>query len=192
MARNTLQLTTIVAIVLGASLARAADPPGDDPLNSLDRKINANLQSDNWAEASVVFVRALWRDYRNAHTKNQPGKRVYGIDGKLPEITDYDEYVGEYNRTDGGKSQKSLSIEKDDQGRFFARLGRHLIPAVATNKCIVFTTGDVVYSRLPRFAAKRYATLEMYVLGKFDGEYRTFGYSENLGRSLVLQKQPVK
>ena len=84
-----------------------------EALKKLDDKITRHLTKDRWNEASKKFIRALWDDYKNAHTeaKKPMSSRSYGVD-ESPEIKSYDDYVGSYQ---GGPrpGQPFIAVKKD-------------------------------------------------------------------------------
>ncbi|MFW6162647.1 MAG: hypothetical protein ACODAJ_07735 [Planctomycetota bacterium] len=83
-----------------------------------------------------------------------------------PQIQSYQDYVGSYGR--GGRP--FLQVKTDAAGRFLVTLGGHTLPAVATNRSILFTTGDVVHApRLPRLGPKAHAALEFFTLTRRKG-----------------------
>lgn len=144
-------------------------------LEKLEKKIQKNLRKGKWNDNSVAFLKALWSDYKNAHLNGEsnPGVR-YSIFGRVPDIKRYETYVGKYRR-DGRPYVEIVEID----GRFFVLADNHKTPAVPENGSIVFTTGDVVYSTLPKLAGQPYADLEMYRIARFDGKYQASGLRED-------------
>lgn len=141
-----------------------------NPLSKLDEKIHRNLANEKWSPASKTFVGVLWEDFRNAyqHPAEETGTR--SIFGKMPEIADYEDYLGAFGR--GQDSKKPfIAIVKDEGGKFQIKLEGHTVPAVQKNKTVVFTTGDVIHSAIPTFSEKPYCTLEMYFIVRTEGQF---------------------
>jgi hypothetical protein len=139
--------------------------PGEEEKEGLDRlesEITQSLAGDRWHPASKAFVRALWEDYRKAHLNPKSGHSTRSLHGEMPDVESYDEYVGAFARR--ASARRPFVEVTRSEGRFFVKLEGHTIPAVPRNKCIFFTTGDVVYSRLPAFGEKPYCTLEMFLI----------------------------
>lgn len=161
-----------VCLVLASAMIQtfAAEPP-TDPESVLDAKIAKNLAGDRWDAASKTFVRAFWQDYKRAHRtpKADSGERK-SLHGDMPDVKSYDEYVGSFSPPKR-PGMKYMQITKEESGRYFIKTGRHTTPAVPRNGTMVFTTGDVVYSNLPRLAAKPYCTLEVYMIVRVKGKY---------------------
>lgn len=142
----------------------------DNVFNELEEKISRQLKREKWSNASKAFIRALWNDYKAAHVEGQ-NREVRSIYGKLPDVYEYHEYVGKYVRKVGPGDKVFLEVAKTSEGRFIVKVENHDIPAVAVNRSIAFTTGDVVYSCLPQLGKKPYAALEMFMVVRLDGKY---------------------
>lgn len=150
-----------VAAALGAE--REESPV----LKELDAKIAKALAQEKFSQASRDFVKALWEEYKQDYVKNDRPMhwRGSGRGAKAPDMKSYDAYVGKYGR---GK-RPFLVIAKDAQGRLLVKLEGHTIPALAWNRGILFTTGDVVYSRVPNLGARRHACLEYFIITRVAG-----------------------
>jgi len=151
-----------------ATTALAAEK--QDPLAELDAKITKSLAGDKWNHASKVFVREMWKDYRKAYTLSATEESVRSIAGELPDVEQYEDYLGAFGR-EADSNHPFLEITEDKAGRFHVKLEGHTIPAVLKNKTVVFTTGDVVYSRKPRLAEKPYCTLELFMVIQTEGKF---------------------
>lgn len=173
--------TAILCLLVSTlGIAALADGQQDDSTATLDAKITQKLAHEQWDDASKAFVRVLWEDYRRAHLDPSNDGSRRSVAGKMPDVTNYDDYVGSYMR-DG---RLCLQIMKDEKGRFF--MGPQMMfPAVCTNGLILWTTGDVVYSPIPQIAKKPYCELEMGMLLRVAGEF----YLADIG---ALPKQWVK
>ena len=162
--------TLLLAIPLIGLVTTALAADRQDPLAELDGKITKSLASDKWNDASKAFVRALWEDYRKAHLVPAKGKSTRSIFGKMPDVEQYEDYLGTFGR--GADSDRPyFEITKDESGGFNVKLEGHTIPAVQRNKTVVFTTGDVVYSSMPTLSEKPYCTLEMYMVIRTEGKF---------------------
>jgi hypothetical protein len=146
----------------------AAEP---DALEELDAKIQKNLDREQWHPASKAFVQSLWSDFKRTYEENKqsPDGRVRG------DVKSYDEYLGKYGRGEAQQVRPMFEVIKTDQGRLVIKMGSHEAPAVASERTLVFTTGDVVYADFPRLSDKSYCTLEMYRLTRVNGEYMMLG-----------------
>jgi len=89
----------------------------------------------------------------------------------MPDVRDYHEYLGKYVSPKSARPSVSLEIAKTPEGCFIVKLEGHDFPAIAVNKSILFTTGDVIYARIPWFAKRPYARLEMYMIVRLDKKY---------------------
>lgn len=157
---------TVVAVLMTGVASAANDR---DALSELDAKIAKGLSSDQWSDASKAFAGALWRDYKNAYMNAPQDDTTKSIFGRMPDVQNPDEYPGTYVRGKNG-NRVFMSIGKAEDGRFFVDIERHRIPAVYRNRSIIFTTGDIVYSRIPMFGAKPYCTLEMFMVLRVKGK----------------------
>ena len=180
----------LVAIVLAACTpATAAEAVGPDPFKELDAKVAKALERDKFSQASGDFVRALWGEYKAAWRKNEQKMDWRGTGGKAapPQIESYQEYVGKYGR--GGRPV--LEVVTDAAGRFLVKLEGHTIPAVAANRAILFTSGDVVYApTLPRLGPKPHAVLEFFTLTRQQDRYVFTSPGAPLSRAVPLEKLP--
>jgi hypothetical protein len=177
-------------LLLGASLLPAAhaEDTADAEFAKIDKKVNTNIDRKDWSPASREFVKALWAEYRQAHLKNEQ-KMSYSGRGKLmPTIQSYNQYLGRY--TMKGERGAFLEVINDEQGRYFVQLEGHRIPAVAWNKMILFTTGDVVNSKLPDLGSNVHATLEFFVLARSSDDYFFSAPGEPLDAGRKLVKLP--
>ena len=147
--------------------ATQAEPP---VLNELNVKIAKGLKSKEWSNESKNLIAKVWSEYKATFIRNKPKMNYSGPSSLKPDLKKYDEYLGRYLRK---KDDARVFIEvfKDAEGRFIVKLEGHEIPAVAYNRGILVTTGDIVYSRLPRLGPRPHATLEMFVLSKVKGQY---------------------
>ena len=157
-------------LVVGGALGVARAEEAESVFSELDRKITAQLDGEAWHYASKTFVRVFWEDYKKAHLDPGRDTSIQSVFGTKPEAESYDEYLGSFDHGSDAE-QAFLEVTKSRAGRFFVKLEGHSIPAVARNKCIVFTTGDVVYSPMPPLGGKPYCAIEVYMLllarGKF-------------------------
>ena len=176
------------AVVVFFSFGLVAADDDSDPVQRIEAKIRHNISKDNWNAGSRVFLNALWQDYKNAHLKGDKRRDGrYSMHGRLPVVQDYDMYVGQYLRS----GRPYMEIAKTN-GRYFIVVDNKKLPAVPENGGIVFTTGDVVYSELPRLARKPYATLELYRIVLIDGQYFAFGVHERPESWLKIEKSKKK
>jgi hypothetical protein len=166
-----MRMTTLCLLLAGMMPQAFAAEPKTDPVSVLDAKITKKLAQDQWDEAGRAFVRALWKDYKQAHRNPQAasGERR-SLQGDMPDVKSYDEYVGSFSPAKR-PGLKYMEVVKDEAGRYFVKLGPHTIPAAPRGGTMVFTTGDVGYSNLPRLAEKYYCTLEIYMLVRVEGKY---------------------
>jgi len=155
------QIAFIVAISSLAFSASAGE--GQNALAKLDAKVAKGLSSERWDYASKAFVRVVWEDYKKAHLYPTEDKSTHSISGTMPDAQSYDQYIGSFGR-EPDSEDLFVGVTKSEEGRFFVQLEGHTIPAVCRNRCIVFTTGDVVYSSMPRLGEKPYCTIEIYML----------------------------
>lgn len=157
---------TFIAVILCSTVSVFAKDKvvsDKDPLTELDTKVTRQLGEEKWDNASKMFLLNLWEDYRKAFGNPTPPNRSRSIAGKSPRVKSYDEYLGAYKR-DRKSPAPFFEITKDDAGRFYVKLEKHVIPAVLRNQMVVFTTGDVVYSSTPQLGKKPYCTLEIFMI----------------------------
>jgi len=149
----------------------------EDSFAELDGKISKSLSRDKWD------------DYKKSHLNPEDDKGGHSISGKMSSAENYDEYIGKFAR--GEVESEFIEITKSKEGRYFVGLEGHTIPAVANNKCIFFTTGDVVYSALPRLGNKPYCDLEMgmVILVKDTYYFGSPGSSAKMWMKLSLIKE---
>ena len=172
-------LAVATAVLIGSAAAAELDA-----VEKLDAKIKAKLDRDQWHPASKTFVQALWSDFKRNYEENKQSRDGRGGS----DVKSYDEYLGKYVRADGQQNRPMFEVTKTDQGRFLIKMGSHEAPAVASEGNLVFTTGDVVYSDLPRLSDKSYCTLEMYRLTRVKGEYMMLGVHERPGERSKLKQ----
>jgi hypothetical protein len=184
---NPIARTSVILCLATSAFAVETDPG----LSELDAKISASLARDIWDEAAKTFVRAIWKDYRDAHQSAVEDKSTHSIAGKLPEVQKYDDYLGTFSM-DSDASRKSLEIMSDKAGRFYVKLEGHTIPAVLRNKTVVFTTGDVVDSCVPQLAEKRYCNLEFFVVIRTEGKLFLANPNAPPEKWTVLSKRETK
>lgn len=154
----------------------------------LDAEISKSLATDKWNYASKTFVRILWEDYRKTHLNPSKETSSRSVFGKMPDVERYNDYLGAFGR--GADATRAfLEITEDGNGRFHVKLEGHTIPAVQRNKTVVFTTGDVVYSSMPRLSDKPYCTLEMYMVIRTGGKFFFGSPSTPPDKWLPLSKQ---
>lgn len=151
-----------IALVTVVSLAFAVEK--EITLSQLDDKVTKNLSGELWDQTSKTFVRTVWEDYKKAYMTSDEGGSRESLFGKMPDIQSYDQYVGHFSGQKKNGKPLFLGIIKDEQGRFSVKLEGYTIPALTQNGCILFTTGDVVYSYLPRLGEKPYCTLELFMI----------------------------
>ncbi len=159
-------ITLTLNLVFGSATVLAAGPA--DPLLELRDRINAQLADEKWNEAGKAFVLALVQDYCSAHlSSDASGTAVCGT-SRSPDVASLDEYIGSYSLPWGSRN-RSLQVTKSEAGRFVVDLDGRRLPAVARNRSIVFTTGEVVCSDVATVGAKPYCTLEMLTLLRTGG-----------------------
>ena len=183
MRRFVLLLVLVLGIGIGVAIAGAdeARDLGDDGtgFDKWDAKItHAFQQKDRFSKASETYVKAIWEDYKRAHKLNRQEMSARIIYGVMPDIKSYDQYVGKYRRRDDPKGRVFIEVVKTVGGRYAVKAGEHRILAVAANKCIIFTTGDVVYSPFPQLGSAPYATLETVILVRSRGKTYMVGVGE--------------
>ena len=162
-----------------------AEPP---VLNEMNVKIAKGLKSKKWSNESKNLIAKVWSEYKAAFIRNKPKMDYSGPRSLRPDIKKCDEYLGRYSRKKGD-ARVWMEVFKDAEGRFIVKLDRHEIPSVAYNRGILVTTGDVVYSPLPRLGPKPHVTLEMFVLSRIKGQYYVTGTrSTQPGLKLYLIK----
>jgi hypothetical protein len=166
----------------------AAEVDNTDTFSKLNKKIIRQLKRDRWDYASRTFVRLLWDDYKRAHENTQPELSATSIHGKLPDIQEYAQYVGLFKRDQKKTTKAFCKIKKSEKGRFFVELTRNSYPAVAINKSIIFTTGKIMQSSLPRLTAKPYCTLRIFTIARIDGKYFFFSLESPPSKWLELFK----
>jgi len=173
-------------IVVSISASAVADEPGTSEIEKLAIKINGSVDRGKWSLPSREFVKSLWAEYKQAHLKNEQKLNYHGTGKVMPKIRAYKEYVGRYEMQ-GERRGAFLEVFADKQGRYFVKLEGHVIPAVAWNKMILFTTSDVVYSKVPDLGAKPHATLEFFVVAQVPEGFVFSAPGEALdaGRKLV-------
>ena len=154
----------------------AADLDNTNIFRKVDDKINRELNDDKWHYFSRAFARLMWDDYKLAHENTKPALAKTRIQGKLPDIQNYDQYVGAYTRDKKKAPSKAyIEVKKSGKGTFFVDLAGTSYPAIATYNSIMFTTGVVGYSpALPQLTARPYCILKMYSIALIDGKYFLF------------------
>lgn len=180
-------------VLAGCAAAAAGERTGPDPFKELDAKLAKSLERDKFSQASRDFVKVIWQEYKAAFQKNERPMNWHGFgrDATMPDIKSYDEYVGKYGRAGGAGARSLIEVTKDTAGRFFVELEGHTIPAIAVNRGILFTTGDVVHdSRLPRLGPKPHATLELYSLTRHKDRYLFTAPGAPPSRARPLDKLP--
>jgi hypothetical protein len=163
---------SIAAFALG-SFASAGEQAAPDPFQELDATIAKSLERDKFSQASRDFLKVLWQEYKEAFQKNERRMDWHGGGEKAgaPDIKTYAEYVGRYARADREPAAPFIEVTTDAGGRFRVKLEGHTIPAVAWNRGILFTTGNIVYSDLPDLGSKPHATMEMVVITLYEGQF---------------------
>src|SRR5262245_2276992 len=93
-----LPMILLAPLLVVALLTRAGRADADDdPVAALDKKITKNLARDTWNDASKVFVRALWDDFKTLYAT--PIADVPARPGaKAPRRAAAHDYVGQYGR----------------------------------------------------------------------------------------------
>ena len=175
-------------VLAGCAAAAAGERAGPDPFKELDAKLAGSLERDKFSQASRDFVQALWGEYKTAWRKNEQKMDWRGAGGKAaPRIRSYQEYVGKYSRG----ARPILEVATDPAGRFLAKLEGHTIPAIATNRSILFTSGDVVYApTLPRLGPKPHAVLEFFTLTRQQDRYVFTSPGAPLSRAVPVETLP--
>lgn len=201
MRRTRVLLVVLLGPGLCAGPATAADKAADTtadapkrppasakepaPLGSLSRKIAKNLERGKWSAASKAFTAQLWQEYKQAWLRNRRGT---GFSGHWrPDIKSYDDYVAKYAMRQPAKGP-ALEVFTDGNGRFIVKLEGHEIPAVAHNRSLLVTTGDVVRSHLPAPGGKPHATLEYFLISRIKGEY----YLSSPGARSLSEMQKIQ
>ena len=142
----------------------------NNPFAELDTKIAGQLTGDAWNDASKSYVRVLWEDYKKAHLRPPGGTLATSTGGKPQDVADANDYVGDYSKTLDGQA-RLMRIRKSEAGHLFVELEGHRFPAVLANEGLLFTTGDIVRSRIPTFTGKPYGELEMMTLSRKAGQF---------------------
>jgi len=173
-------------LVVLAALTAAAEP--QDALKELEGKVAKSLARATFSDPSRRFVMALWEEYRQAFVSNKRPQAYRGQADVRPDVASYDDYLGRYAAKGRSSKQPAVEVITDGARRLVVKLEGHTIPAVAWNKCILFTTGDVVYSRTPALGAKPHATLEYYVLRRVKGRYSLSSPDAPASQALPLEK----
>ena len=159
-----------VLIVISLVCTSIVSAEESDPVTKLESKILKNLEDEQWNSFSKDFVFNMWNEYRQAHLYTRKSQVTRSISGKRPDISDYNEYLGTFTR-DPNSTRIFIEITKNSQGHFFVNLEENKIPAALTNDCVIFTTGDIVYSKKPQFGEKPYCTLEMIMVIRTNGKF---------------------
>lgn len=191
--------TLSTAIILMACVALAADE--QKPLGELDAKIMRNLASGKWSPASVAYVKEVWADYTNAHVSAVQRSTARSVSGKMPDAKEPDIYLGTYEGIPSdvppdfsrpSPRAPSLTIAKTSDGRLFVEIEGHRIPAVYSNRTILFTTGDVVHSDLPPLDKQPYCKLEMFTVLRTGGKFyfTAPGVPSDLWREMTMRPVP--
>lgn len=178
-----------VCLLAAGTLTNAGAAREADPLKELDAKVAKALERETFSQASRDFVKALSDEYQAAWRRNEQTMDWHGSGAKAtaPQIQSYQDYVGAYGR--GGRP--FLQVTTDAAGRFLVTLEGHTIPAVAVNRAILLTTGDVVRApTLPRLGPKPHATLEFFTLTRRQGRYLFTAPGAPPSRAMPLEKLP--
>jgi hypothetical protein len=146
-------------------------PPEPPVLKALDEKIAKNLKRGKWSRPSAALVEELWKEYKRAWMANRRPSGGGGSPKMQADVKHYAEYVGSYFKSAEREGAVLVEVFTDPEGRFVVKIEGHEIPAVAHNKTILFTTGDVVHSRLPALGARPHATLEYLIVTRVGGQY---------------------
>ncbi len=172
---STLMVTGLILAIAPHVQAQGQQrPEGAQPpeLAELEAKISKSLKSDRRNDASAQYVRAIWDDYKQEYIANEKSMNFEGRSTTASDVESYDDYVGKYKLPGTPDERVEFEIEKLPSGRYVVHVEGHTIPAVALNKSIYFTTGDVVVdSTLPPLAGKGYATLEMLLVRRIQGQF---------------------
>lgn len=156
-------------------------------LAELDAKIRKGLAKDKWNETSRTNARKLWEEYCAAYIDPLKQPVTRSTFGKIADVKEYDDYLGTYGR-EPRPDLPFIKVTKDEAGRFHVELEGHTIPAVLSNKTVVFTTGDIVYAPQPSLSDKPSCTLEMMMLIRTDGQFFLGSPSAPPERWLLLSK----
>jgi hypothetical protein len=180
-----------IAFAWSAATAAKAQEAQPKVLDELDAKINRQLAQEKWSDASRQLVKTLWQEYRDAFTKNEPNLDYHGRGDAVPDVKACDEYVGEYLAAERPSGGTFLEVATDEKGRLLVKLEGHTIPAVAWNKGVLFTTGDVVYSSTPNLGSSPHATLEYLTIVRIKGEFSFCapGFGPDQARKLVKKEK---
>jgi len=158
---------SLIIMLLLTVMVAAADL---DPVTRLENEIFTSLANERWDSSSKSFVHSIWDDYKQAHLNPIESGIIHSITGKIPDIEDCNQYLGNYMR-EPNSTRSFIEIEKDEKNRFYIKLEGHKFPAVLRNKCVIFTTGDIIYSKIPQFGEKPYCTLEMFIVIHTEGKF---------------------
>jgi hypothetical protein len=160
------------AFLLAAPSIATAQENVPDELKELESKITNQLKTEDWDQESIRFIGALWDDYKQTWVANKQPMSTSASAATMPDVEAYDDYLGKYRRPGAPADVSFLEVEKLASGRYVVKLEDHVIPAIAVNKSLYFTTGDVVHdSQLPSLAEKDYAGLELILIRRINGQF---------------------
>lgn len=166
------ELRKLTSDIVSRLKAGSLTPP--TPIGKLELKISRRLQNGNWSDVDKAYVRGLWQEFQDAWYAKARSMNHSRRADLQPDVRGCHIYIGQYNCVRGqqkDKNDKLLEVRLDSDGRFIVTLEGHEMPAIARNGSLLFTTGDVVHSRIPTVGAKPHATLEYLLIARVGGQY---------------------
>ncbi len=125
----------------------------------------------DWTDAKDKRIRDAWKAFTRAHERGIAGKpEPVAIDGVLPDVSDYGDYLGVYRiegpDTDG---EHTVTVRKDDEGRFLVDLPEGTLPAVARDGVVVFVFDDIMIRPSDHLDPKSSPTLYTITIARLKG-----------------------
>jgi hypothetical protein len=170
-------MTSILLVVATLSTIANTNPrtmTEEELFSHIDKNIMTKLPTtDKWNAASKSYVQAVWLDFKSCHLNPSHETRFSSIFGKIADTKDYNAYVGTYSihyPIQSKSSKQPLKIYKKGS-RFFVEMQGLKLPAIARNRCIFFTSGQVVFSDLPRMGSGAHCRLVINMVMYSEGKY---------------------
>jgi len=189
---KTRYILLATAFALFVSDSHASQRDVQDIFRELEGTINWQLENEDWHEASKAYIRAIWNDFKSAYTENRQDLSLKPGPGRHPDAQDYDEFVGKYAAPRSAENPLSLEITKTPEGRFLVKFQGHEYPAVAVNRTIVFVTGFVSHSPMPKLGKSPYAELNFKIVVRYGGRYYMHSPGTPAGKENRLVKQKTQ
>lgn len=154
----------IAFILASATLAQTTAKSSIVTIESLEAKLETRWKSGQWSDESVALMKVVWEDFKKSRNKVGEAKGTRSMANLgTPHPKDMEAYVGQFAAKEGRREGELLEISKHD-GSFVVKVQGQELPATIWNKCILFTTGDVVVAQQPSFGGKSHGTLEFLVV----------------------------